>query len=81
MSSKINKLNLTENNKDENNINNKKSILVISEKINNIINNVKTLLFNIIDDSIARTINSYFNEINDSLEILIKSFNSIIISK
>lgn len=81
MSSKINKLNLTENNKDENNINNKKSILLISEKINNIINNVKTLLFNIIDDSIARTINSYFNEINDSLEILIKSFNSIIISK
>ena len=77
----INKLNLTDNFKNDNNIYNKKYLFQMNEKLNNIINNIKLLIFDNIDDSITKTLNSYFHEINEIIERLMKSFNSLIISK
>ena len=77
----INKLILKENFKDENNIYNKKFLFQMNEKLNNILNNLKLLLFDNIDDSIMKTIKSYFHEINEIIEKIMKSFNSLIITK
>ena len=77
----INKLNLTDNFKNENNIYNKQLLFQMNEKLNNIINNIKLLIFDSIDDSTTKTLNTYFHEINEIIERLMKSFNSLIISK
>ena len=79
-SKKINKLKITEKIRDENNVDNIK-FFQINEKLNNIINKIKSLIFNNIDDSITKTINACFHEINEIFENLLKSLNSMIYSK
>lgn len=65
----------------ENIINNKEYAFQLKKDINNIINNIKSIISKNIDDNILITINDYFCQINGILEIIINSFNFSIISK
>lgn len=74
---KINNSFIIENFNEENNNYNKTYFFQASEKLNNILNSIKSTLFKNIDDEISREINSYLNKINEIFGILLNSLNTI----